>query len=208
MHVLVDDRPYTMVGPASQSLAELANEVCAASHRDEPRYVVGIRCDGQSLSQQELAAALESPADRYERVEIQTQPVAALVRSVLEQAALVLEDSTFAREKAADLLAAGRQEAAMQELQKFLEGWKQIHQTLMVVSQVLRIDLDSVSEGGISLGPVLETLKSRFTEMKDAMVQSDFVVVGDLLRYELSEPVEQLIGLLRGLGRIAASPRS
>lgn len=203
MHVLVDDRPYTMAGPANQSLGELANEVCAANRQDEPRYVVSIRCDGQPLSQEDLAEALASAAERYERVEIQTQPVAALVRSALDQAALVLEDSTIAREKAADLLAAGQQEAAMQELQKFLEAWKQIHQTLMVVSQVLGIDLDSVADGKASLSTVLEVVKSRFTEMKDAMVQNDFVVVGDLLRYELSEPVEQLAGLLRGLGRSA-----
>ncbi|HPD31903.1 MAG TPA: hypothetical protein PLL20_18065 [Phycisphaerae bacterium] len=203
MHVLVDDRPYTMAGPANQSLAELANEACAANRQDEPRYVVSIRCDGQPLSQEDLAEALESPAERYERVEIQTQPVAALVRSALDQAALVLEDSTIAREKAADLLAAGQHEAAMQELQKFLEAWKQIHQTLMVVSQVLGIDLDSVADDRARLSTVLEVVKSRFAEMKDAMVQNDFVVVGDLLRYELSEPVEQLAGLLRGLGRSA-----
>jgi hypothetical protein len=200
MHVLVDDRPYAMTGPPTQSLAELANEVCRASRQGQTRYVVSIRCDGQPVGQQELAVALQSPTDRYERVELQTQPIAALVRGTLEQAALVLEDSTSAREQAADLLAAGQQEAAMQELQRFLEAWKQIHQTLMIVSQVLDIDLDHVSEGGTDLSTVLDTLKARFTEIKEAMSQGDLVVVGDLLRYELSEPLEQLVDMLRNIG--------
>lgn len=204
MQVLVDDRPYTMTGPPSQSLGELANEICLASRQDEARYVVSIRCDGQPVGQQELAAALQSQTDQYERVELHTQPVAALVSGTIDQAVLVLEDSTTAREKAADLLAAGQQEPAMQELQKFLEAWKQIHQTLMVVAQVLNIDLDKVSEGGTSLSTVLEALKAQFTEMKGAMVQGDFVVVSDLLRYELSEPVEQLVCLLRHLSRSAS----
>ncbi|MDM8006618.1 MAG: hypothetical protein QUV05_10800 [Phycisphaerae bacterium] len=202
MHVLVDDRPYAMTGPPTQSLAELANEVCRASRQGQTRYVVSIRCDGQPVGQQELAVALQSPTDRYERVELQTQPIAALVRGTLEQAALVLEDSTSAREQAADLLAAGQQEAAMQELQRFLEAWKQIHQTLTIVSQVLDIDLDHVSEGGTDLSTVLDTLKARFTEIKEAMSQGDLVVVGDLLRYELSQPVEQLVDLLRHLARM------
>jgi hypothetical protein len=202
MHVLVDDRPYAMTGPPTQSLAELANEVCRASRQGQTRYVVSIRCDGQPVGQQELAVALQSPTDRYERVELQTQPIAALVRGTLEQAALVLEDSTSAREQAADLLAAGQQEAAMQELQRFLEAWKQIHQTLMIVSQVLDIDLDHVSEGGTDLSTVVDTLKARFTEIKEAMSQGDLVVVGDLLRYELSQPVKQLVHLLRHLARM------
>lgn len=189
-----------MTGPPTQSLAELANEVCRASRQGQTRYVVSIRCDGQPVGQQELAVALQSPTDRYERVELQTQPIAALVRGTLEQAALVLEDSTSAREQAADLLAAGQQEAAMQELQRFLEAWKQIHQTLMIVSQVLDIDLDHVSEGGTDLSTVLDTLKARFTEIKEAMSQGDLVVVGDLLRYELSEPLEQLVDMLRNIG--------
>lgn len=191
-----------MTGPPTQSLAELANEVCRASRQGQTRYVVSIRCDGQPVGQQELAVALQSPTDRYERVELQTQPIAALVRGTLEQAALVLEDSTSAREQAADLLAAGQQEAAMQELQRFLEAWKQIHQTLTIVSQVLDIDLDHVSEGGTDLSTVLDTLKARFTEIKEAMSQGDLVVVGDLLRYELSQPVEQLVDLLRHLARM------
>lgn len=193
-----------MTGPPSQSLGQLANEICLASRQGEARYVVSIRCDGQPVGQQELAAALQSQTDQYERVELHTQPVAALVSGTIDQAVLVLEDSTTAREKAADLLAAGQQEAAMQELQKFLEAWKQIHQTLMVVAQVLSIDLDKVSEGGTSLSTVLEELKAQFTEMKDAMVQGDFVVVSDLLRYELSHPVEQLADLLRHLSTMAS----
>lgn len=194
-----------MTGPPTQSLAELANEVCRASRQGHTRYVVSIRCDGQPVGQQELAAALQSPTDRYERVELQTQPIATLVRGTLEQAALVLEDSTCAREQAADLLAAGQQEAAMQVLHRFLEAWKQIHQTLAIVSQVLRIDLDDVSEGGTDLSTVLDALKARFIEIKDAMAQGDFVVVGDLLRYELSQPVERLVCLLRHLSRSASS---
>jgi len=193
-----------MTGPPSQSLGQLANEICLASRQGEARYVVSIRCDGQPVGQPELAAALQSQTDQYERVELQTQPVAALVSGTIDQAVLVLEDSTTAREKAADLLAAGQQEAAMQELQKFLEAWKQIHQTLMVVAQVLNIDLDKVSEGGTSLSTVLEELKAQFTEMKGAMVQGDFVVVSDLLRYELSHPVEQLTDLLRHLSTMAS----
>lgn len=199
MQILIDDQAYAMTGPATQSVGELANEVCKSSQSGEARFVIGLRCNGQSIPQDQLATVLATPAGQFDRLEFQTQPVAALVRSTLEQALLVIEDSTLAREKAADLLAEGQNAAAMQELQKFLEAWKQIQQTLMVVSSVLHIDLDACSAGETRLTAVLESLKTQFGELRNAMAQGDFVVVGDVLRYELAEPMSQLVACFRQL---------
>lgn len=207
MQILLDDRPYTTAGASTQTVGELANEVCLSAQRDEPRFVVSIRCNSEPVAPQDLAEVLQAPISRYDRLEFQTQPVAPLVRSTIEQAIHVLQDSADAREKAADLLASGQQEAAMREIQKFLQSWKQIHQTLMVISQTLRVDLDQVSVGQISLTGILDALKAHFTEMREAMTQGDFVVVGDLLRYELAEPLEQLDALLRQLSAIACAPK-
>ena len=207
MRILLDDQPYTMSGPSTQTVGELANEVCVSAERGEPRFVVSIRCNSEPVAPQDLANVLQAPVSHYDRLEFQTQPVAPLVRSTIEQAVGVLDDSAHAREKAADLLASGQQEGAMQEIQKFLQAWKQIHQTLMVVSKTIRVDLDKVSVGDASLTGVLDTLKTHFTEMREAMTQGDFVVVTDLLKYELVEPLDQLAALLRHLSDIAGTPK-
>jgi hypothetical protein len=207
VQILLDDRPYTTAGASTQTVGDLANEVCLSAQRNEPRFVVSIRCDSEPVAPQDLATVLQAPISQYDRLEFQTQPVAPLVRSTIEQAIRVLEDSGHAREKAADLLASGQQEGAMQEIQKFLQAWKQIHQTLMVISKTLRVDLDKISVGDASLTGVLDSLKAHFTEMREAMTQGDFVVVGDLLRYELAEPLGQLGDLLRHLSALASRSR-
>jgi hypothetical protein len=199
VQILVDDQPYMMTGPSDQTVGELANEVSLSNGGSEGRFVVSLRCDGQAVGQQELASILQTPAQSYDRLDLQTQPVKALVCGAIEQAIAVLEDSTHAREKAADFLAAGQQEPAMRELQRFMQAWKQIHQTLVVSAQVLHIDLDAIRVGDTALTDVLEALKTQFTNLHEAMVQADFVVVGDILRYELAEPLSQLALCVRGL---------
>lgn len=204
MQILVDDQPYIMTGPANQTVGELANEVSLSTGGSEARFVVSLRCDGQAVGQQELASVLQTPASSYDRLDLQTQPVKALVCGALEQAVAVLDDSTHAREKAADFLSTGQQEAAMRELQRFMEAWKQIHQTLVMSAQVLNVNLDSIRVGDTALTDVLEALKTQFTNLREAMVQGDFVVVGDTLRYELTEPLSQLALCVRGLADQAA----
>lgn len=205
MHIQVNDEPYTMIGPPDQTLGELANEVCQATSGSGARFVVGLRCDGRPVTQEELESVLQTSAARYDRLELETVPVAALVESTLDQALEILADSTHVREKAADLLAAGQQELALRELQRFLEAWKQIHQTLALVARVLGVDLDTVRAGSASLTDILEAVKTRFTDLRGAMIASDLVVVGDTLRYELSEPMQQLADVLRHLRDHAAS---
>jgi hypothetical protein len=197
VQIHVDDQPYAMTGPDSQTVGELANEICAGAGTDEARFVVGLRCNGKPVPQQELASVLQTSASHFDHLEMQTQPVSTLVRSTLDQAIGVLEDSARARQEAADLLASGQNEPAMRELQKFLDAWKQIHQTLMVTTSVLHVDLDNVAVGATRLTDVLESLRIQFTELRGAMSQGDFVVVGDVLRYELTEPLSQLVSCLR-----------
>jgi hypothetical protein len=199
MDIWVDDQPYTTTGDARQTVGELANEVCGSAEPSAPRLVVALRCDGQPVAAESLTTVLQTPASDFQQLELLTQPVAALVRSALDEAISIFEDSVASRERTADLLAEGQQEAAMRELQKFLGVWKQVQQALLISARALHVDLDSLAIGDVTLTNVLDTIKCQFNELRGAMEQSDFVVVADILRYELAEPFQQFTDFLKHL---------
>ena len=208
MEVLVDDQAYEITGPDDQTIAELANEVCNAKGHAGQRMVVGLRCDGQTVSNDKLTAVLQTPAGRFQRLELQTQPVAALVRATLTQALEVFEDSAASRHRVADLLDEGRHDAAMQQLQKFLNAWKQVQQCLVLSAQALEADLEAVRVNDLPLGQILDLIKTQLTGLKDAMETGDFVVVGDILRYEFDEPLAHWVALLKHLRQLAETAPS
>jgi len=203
VEILVDDQPYEPSGPSDQTVAELAKEICATTDKCGERMVVGLRCDGEPIADDDLEAVLRSPSDRFGRLELQTQPVAALVRATLDQAIETFEGSAAARHHAAEKLAEGRHDQAMQELQKFCDVWKQVQQTLVVCAQALGTDLERVRVNDLGVVEILDLIKTQLGELKDAMEKGDLVVVGDILRYEFDEPFANWIALLRHLRETA-----
>ena len=199
MEILVDDERYARLGPPDQTIGELANEVTQASKAAGQRIVVSICCDGEPVASEQLEATLEAPSGRFQRVELQTQSVAALVRATLDQAILLTEDSDATRQQAADLLAEGRHDQAMQELQKFCDVWKQVQRTLLVSAQALGLSLDTIRADDLGLAEVLDLVKTQLAGLKDAMEKGDLVLVGDILRYEFDEPLAHWVAILKQL---------
>lgn len=199
MQILVDDQPYVSSGKAGQTVAELANEVCQNDTEPGNRLVVGIRCNGEQVGNEQLEGVLASPAEQYDSIELLTQPVASMVKATLSQAIEIFEQSAENRRNAADLMTEGRQAEAMGHLQNFLEVWRQVQDSMLMCAQALQVDLESLKVNDLSLTEILEMIKKQLNDLKGAMETSDYVVVGDILRYEFEEPTEywlEFLGLL------------
>ena len=188
MQIFVDDQPYISPGKTGQTVAELANEVCQNDTEPSHRLVVGIRCNGEQVGNDRLESILASPADEYDSIELLTQPVASLVKATLSQAIEIFEQSSENRRKAADLMAEGRQAEAMSHLQNFLEVWRQVQDSMLMCAQALRVNLEALKVNDLSLTDILEMIKNQLNDLKAAMETGDYVVVGDILRYEFEEP--------------------
>jgi hypothetical protein len=197
--ILVDDKPYEPVGAPDQTVAELAHEVCDRHGETDQRIVVGVSCDGSAVGDDQLEGVLQSPWNRFERLELHTQSMGSLVRATLDQAVAAFEASAETRNRVADLLTEGQHESAMTELQSFLDTWKQVQEALIVCSEAFGIDLNQEKVNGLGVPEILDLIKEQLGALKTAMEQHDLVVVGDILRYELEEPLEHWLALLRSL---------
>ncbi|NLX12833.1 MAG: hypothetical protein GXY44_04160 [Phycisphaerales bacterium] len=196
MQIFVDDQPYVSPGIPGQTVAELANQVCQNSTDSANRMVVAIRCNGAQVGNDQLESVLASPAEQYDSIELLTQPVAAMVKSTLSQAIEIFEQSAENRRKAADLITEGRQPEAMSHLQNFLDVWRQVQESMLMCAQAMQVDLEVLTVNDLNLTDILALIKNQLNDLKAAMESGDYVVVGDILRYEFDEPCEHWIRFL------------
>jgi len=205
--ILVDEQTYEPTGGPAMTVGELADEVVRSSQDspDAPRIVVGVFCDEEPVPQDNLDHVLTQPVSDFEKLELQTQSLRSLVKATLTQAITLFEEAAQLRIRVADLLAESNAESAMEYLQRFFNIWKQVQQSTLVCAQALGVDLETMQVNGRGLVKIFEPIRDLLNELKDAMVNHDFVLVGDILRYEFEEPFDDWRALLGALREQAES---
>lgn len=198
MQVFVDQQAYQPSGGLDQTIDQLVTEVGAAVP-GSPRMVVSLTCDGQVVGEADIEATLARPVHDFQKLELDTQPLVALVRNILIETIDIFHQADQAREKAANLLIEGRTEEAMQQLQSFFGLWRQVQEAMVVCARAIGADLDSMDLGGKSPAGVFETIRKLLNDLKDAMVNHDYVVVGDILQYEFADSLKDWLALLTSL---------
>ncbi|HPU33548.1 MAG TPA: hypothetical protein PK184_12695 [Phycisphaerae bacterium] len=204
--ILIDDQPYGQSCPSDKTVRELARETCAATSDQARRMVVAIYCNGKAVTDDELNAVLDAPAGSFEQLELQTQPVAGLVRTTLEQAIALVDSAAPIRAAAADLLDGGDYVAAMGQFQKLLEIWRQLQQSLVFCSQALEINLDTLTLDGCRFTDLANLTKANLADLREAIRNQDPVLIGDLLRYDLEEVFAKWETLLRAMQQSVIKP--
>lgn len=199
MEILVDDRPYAINGSETSTVGDLAQEVCRSGDQNGHRLVVRMCCDGREVPQNDLEDVLATPLEQFSRLEMHTQPLSSLLATTIDQAIDMFNEADDLRGHIADLLSEGQQNESMEQLQKFLTVWRQVQDTLLVATQAMNIDLDTLTINEMGIGQILEMIKNQLNEMKEAMMSGDYVVVSDILRYEFDEPFEHWRTLLEEL---------
>jgi len=190
MRILVDEQPYQPRVSGEQTIRELAHAVCAPAAGPAQRVVVNVRCDGRQIDGDELDAVLQRPLHHFEQLELLTLPLLELARSTLTQTIQTFEEASASRSQIADLLAEGQQAAAMQKLLSFFEAWQRVQQSMLVCAEAMNIDLDGVRVRQLALSDILGLIRGQLTQLKEAIASGDFVVVGDVLRYDMEESME------------------
>ncbi len=199
MQILVDDEAYTPTGGPDQSLQALAEEVSARRPDGVRRLVVGLRCDGQEVPPDRLDEVLARAVSTFRSVHLQTQPAAALARATLHQARAILEDSDGLRAQIADHLDQGRHDQAMAALQRLVEVWKHAQRSTQACADALGIPLGELAVEGAGVDDALASMKQQLLQLKQGMEDRDFVLVGDVLRYEMARPTQRWIAILDAL---------
>lgn len=169
--------------PDCATLAHLLRQV--RSSLDPSSIVVGVSLDGAPLTDQSLSDALARTLEGVAQLDLETQPRTAAVAAALRESADRLELAGAAQGELAALFTSGPASEAARGLSSLLNVWAECHQALSQSSELLARDLGSAEIDGATVQAHLEQLADRLRELRDAFESRDYVLVSDLLAYEM-----------------------
>jgi hypothetical protein len=200
MHILIDDEPYLTEVPRGQTVQQLAQSACRGDDPDQAdRIVVSLRCDGEPVPDHQLDEVLQTTVSAFEKLELQTRPLRALLHATLGQASELLEQTAGWAEEAANLLSDGKTSCAMEKLQQVLSSWQEVQDATQLAARALGTQVEELTVSGQRVQETLEPLKLKLRDLRTALQNGDLVLVGDLLRYELEEWFDCWRGVLMQL---------
>ena len=196
MSVMVDNQPLAVEKIGLQTIGQVLSHVQQGN-----RLVINLLIDGKAPDLGGLGAVRRSPLDGH-TVYIETAEPRAIALNVLLDVEQQLDQNDPLRAQAVDLLQQNQPERALEKLHGWFHVWLTAQESVSKVSQLLRIDLDSLRAGGQPLSAVLQQFASRLREIKSAIENRDFVTLGDILSYEMTETEDdwrEVLAAIRGV---------
>jgi len=187
-------------GEKLEALLAEANQVVA----EQGRAVVSIQCDGQEVGAEALTAALSKPLNEFQRVELTSAPAKEVAEAVLNQAGALVAETERNHSDIVELLNEGNTVRGMELLGGSFRLWQQAHDAVTQAVRLGRIQLDQVEVEGVSSVEIINGLKDKLGQIKDALEARDYVMLADILQYELGQTVQSWIALINRLrGQLA-----
>jgi hypothetical protein len=196
MSVMVDDQPLAVEKMGLQTIGQVLSHVQQGN-----RLVINLLIDGKAPDLGGLGAVRRSPLDGH-TVYIETAEPRPIALNVLLDVEQQLDQNDPLRTQAVDLLQQNQPERALEKLHGWFHVWLTAQESVSKVSQLLRIDLDLLRAGGLPLSTVLQQFAARLREIKSAIENRDFVTLGDILSYEMTETEDdwrEVLGAIRGV---------
>ncbi|MCD6288198.1 MAG: hypothetical protein J7M12_03695 [Candidatus Hydrogenedentes bacterium] len=199
MDILIDGEPAAFSPDRVGTLGdmfEFVDQLIATQNR----CVTCVKIDGVALSMDKMSEAAFRSVDDIESVEFITQSSDALVEDLLgELASQIDELGELVR-----AIAAGFQDSTteppLETLPKMVDAWQSVIERLATAADLLRISLDNVElPDGDTAGQHHARLSETLTKLTSAVENRDYVLVADLLEYEIAPGIEREISVLTSL---------
>ncbi|HSV15909.1 MAG TPA: hypothetical protein VLI90_16730 [Tepidisphaeraceae bacterium] len=182
MSVTVDQEPL-----AAEALGLVTvGQVLAHLQRDD-RLVVNLLIDGEQPDLSRMGALRQSSVNGR-TLYIETADPSEMALEALDEVEEQLKSADKFKNDAAELLQRNQVARAMEKLGQCFTTWQAGQESVLKVGQLLRLDLEAMSiGGGQSLIDVLGEFTQQLRDIKDTLVERDFVALTDLLLYETTE---------------------
>lgn len=192
--VVIDDVFVEDETTIELALKHVQDHLCA-----DNRLVVGVHCNGQDVPAQEMAATLKKPANSFSSLTILTGTRSSLVSSAMNEAATCLTSTEDACRQTATLLTEGKTAEAAQTLGECLRIWQQVHEAIGKSIEMLQLDPVQVHVDDSPLSELIGKPKGVLLQMKTALQSQDFVLLADILEYEITEVTQNWSSIVKAL---------
>ena len=198
MQVYLDDEPFDPQTDAQTTVGDVVEEV-KGHLPTQQRMLVAIRCDGEEIASEKLKDVLASPIGSYAKVELATMSPRQLAVDALEGAAALFGETSGMTREVVELLNQGQTPRAMKLLGSCLEAWNQAGDSVRRTAQLLSLDLDAMQVEQQPLPELFDVLREQLNGVKEAIEGRDYVLLADILQYELPQTAQQWERMIRAV---------
>jgi hypothetical protein len=178
-------------------------QVLSHLQRDN-RLVVNLLIDGRQPDLDRLPQVRQSPLNGL-TLFIETAEPREMALEVIAEVESQLREADRLKGEAVDLLQKSDGGArAMEKLSGCFSTWHNAQDAVEKVARLLRLDLDGVCVDGRSLTALVEEFSGQLRQVRQALEHRDFVTLGDVLAYEMTETTTQWRGALGAVRELIA----
>lgn len=185
MIVTLDGRKLEDAFGSGGTLQGLVDEVRAQHLRD--RLVVEVSVDGETLLNPALSDRLVRPIAGIGQVDLASAEPGELAVAALREAADQLEMAGDAHVEVANELRAGRAGKAIEQFGTLLSVWSAVQSSVRNAGYILNRDLGTMEVEGRPVHEDFSELAGRLRDVRDAFESRDYVLLADILKYEMPE---------------------
>lgn len=197
MKITVDGRDDFPVGMSTRPLADLLYDVSGVL-QGEGRAILAVLIDGNSINPDGLAAEFaDKTTDDVSSLEIHSEPVLSLVEESLGDLEEVLPELPVACQGLSELFHGGESEEGIDKFHQLSEIWQAVKERQAQIFQALDLDVESIEIEGKKFSETATTLGETLAKAAQALVENDFVILSDLLQYELCPLAERELAVMK-----------
>ena len=154
------------------------------------RLVVNLLLDGSPPDLTRLGHLRAKPLAGH-TLFIETAEPRQMALEVLDEVGAQLDEADRLKADAVELLQRNAAAAAMEKLSGCFGTWHNAQESVLKTAQLLRLDLETVHVGMRSLTELLQDFTEQLRQIKSALMDRDFVTLGDILAYETTQTSTQ-----------------
>jgi hypothetical protein len=166
------------------------------------RLVVNLLIDGKQPDLAQISGIRKSLV-LNKTVYIETASPREMALEVLDDVQAQLGDAERFKNAAADLLQQNQIARAMEQLGIYFSTWQSAQESVLKVSELLRIDLEKLRVDSRSIAEILADFTGQLRQTRRTLVDRDFVSLSDILLYETTQTLGQWAAVLDALRRAA-----
>lgn len=190
MEIFVDQKKMPADTLDADTVEELLQQI--QTRLCQPgQMVVKVRCNGEDVPPGQMEPTMKEPTSAFETLEVFTSTRGTLVTDAMKQARASLEQTDAECESIASRINEGKIAEAIESLGDCLRVWQQVHEAVCRCIEMLKIDLKTTELDGKTLEELIAGPKEVLTQIKQALVAQDHVLLADVLRYEFDDVSEQ-----------------
>jgi hypothetical protein len=189
MRITIDEREEKMKVPLELSLGDILNHIWSERIPDD-RVITRIRVNGEELLEDENGIYPDLPGDEIDSLELQTGLSRKMAFRGLSDAKDYLERLNSGIEETAELFRVGEDIKAHAQYGRCMDGINWFIQIVEGARQVIGLDYGSIFFNKVSVQSYMENLEHNIREMWNAQQEEDWIMLSDLLEYELLPMME------------------